>query len=114
MINEAFLICALSLPSLSARNHSHFASIGKDHGVVFNAGSNQKPPTELEIAHEEAKLKSWIRKNNPDCEIYIHEKPQAELLREHGYEKVPLLWRGQQIWIRRKPTSDQKLTQTSA
>lgn len=86
MINALFLICALSLPAA----HSGHAQMTE---------SNQ-------IERELKRLRDFIHKNNPDAEVFITPKGQADKLKEHGYEKIPFTWRDQEIWIQRKPRPD--------
>lgn len=85
---EAFLICALSLP---AKHHTRPAIVA------------------WQMSSEESQLRDWLHKNNPDAEIFIHPKPKRDILKEHGYEKVPFTWRGNEIWIQRKPKPGQKM-----
>lgn len=94
MIAEVFLVCALALP----------------------AASHTRPPIISYHAtkSEQERLENWIRKNNPDAEVFIHPEPQAERLKKHGWEKVPFTWRGNEIWIQRKPKSDRKMMETAA
>jgi aromatic ring-cleaving dioxygenase len=49
---------------------------------------------------EKDELVDWLKKNNPDVEVVIHPNPK---LKGPGWERVPLRWKGQQIWIRQKP-----------
>lgn len=88
MTTELFLICALSLP---ATHHSR----------------PEITPWQM-VRSEVDRLKDFIHKNNPDAEIFIHPEPQEEKLREYGWEKVPFTWRGNKIWIKRKPNPDVK------
>lgn len=92
---KLFLVCALSLPA------SHFT-----RPVIVSY--------HMANGNEEERLRRWLRKNNPDAEIFIHDNPQEDLLKEHGFEKVPFTWRGKQIWIRRKEKSDQHKLQEAA
>lgn len=64
------------------------------------------------MASEEDRIRDWIKKNNPGAEVFIHPEPQEEKLKEDGWEKVPFTWRGNKIWIQRKPRSDQKKMRT--
>lgn len=93
MVKEAFLICALAVPAF---NFPH---------VKLMEGNY--------IQKEEEQLKDWLRKNNPDAEIFIHPNPQEEKLKEYGWERVPFVYNDKQIWIRRKPAHD-KSPKTSA
>jgi hypothetical protein len=52
---------------------------------------------------ERKKLIDWLRKSNPDAEVFIHPAPQEGKLKEAGWERVPFTWRGEKIWIRRGP-----------
>lgn len=93
MIAEAFLICALALPSPSftwPRIVPWFAS------------------------NEEEKLTDWLRKHNEIDEVFIHENPQEDKLKDHGWERVPFTINGKKIWIKRKPHADQKMMEVSA
>lgn len=84
---ELFLMCSLSLPAMSFTRPP----------MVVWFGSN-----------EEARLVAWLRKNNKDAEIFIHENPRVDKLKEYGYERIPFSYNNQQIWIRRKPVSDKR------
>lgn len=79
----AFLICALSIPST---NFTHPAI------VSYHAAKS-----------EQESLEDFLHKNNPGAEIFIHPKPQKDKLKEVGFERVPFTWRGNEIWIKRKP-----------
>lgn len=92
MIDVVFLICALSLPA------SHFT---------------HPPVVPWHMDSDEDKLKEWLRKNNPDAEVFIHPNPQEGKLKEDGWERVPIVYRGKQIWIKRKPQSDKKLLRST-
>lgn len=83
---ELFLICALSLPST--------------HHTRPEITPWQMVKSEIE------RLKDFIHKNNPDAEIFIHPNPQEDVLRKNGWERVPFEWRGNKIWIKRKPKAD--------
>lgn len=63
---------------------------------------------------EEEKLTEWLRKNNPDAEVFINERPQEDELKQNGWERVPINWRGKQIWIKRKPATDKRLMETQS
>lgn len=94
MIKELFLTCALAAP---AYNFTHVKLTEENH-----------------IQKEEEQLKEWLRKNNPDAEVFITPKGQTDRLKEHGYERVPFNWRGNEIWIRRKEISDRNAIEESA
>lgn len=93
MIAEAFLVCALSLPS---------PSFTRPAIVSYQAAKS-----------EEERLKDFIHKNDPDAEVFITPKGQEGKLKEHGFERLPFTWRGNEIWIQRKPRSDQKLLESA-
>lgn len=94
MIAECFLVAALALPA------SYFT---------------RPPIVSWSMAKsEEDRLRDWIRKHNEVEEIFIHPEPQEEVLHKNGWEKVPFTWRGNKIWIKRKPKSDQKHFERSA
>jgi hypothetical protein len=88
-MKELFLACALALPS---------ANFTQPAVVSYQAAKS-----------EQERLTDWLRKNNPGAEVFIHPEPQAGKLKDYGWEKVPFTWRGNQIWIKRKPKSDKKL-----
>lgn len=93
MIAEAFLICALAVP-----------------------GTNYTRPPIVSwhlIKSEEDRLRDWLRKNNPDADVFIHPEPAVDRLKEDGWEHVPFTWRGNQIWIKRKPWSDKKIKESA-
>lgn len=96
MINELFLVCALSLPA------THFT---RPPIVHYFAESN-----------EEEKLKEWLRKHNEIDDVFITPRGSAEDLRRHGWERVPFTIHDKEIWIQRKPKSDakQRRMETSA
>lgn len=83
-----FLLCALALPP------SNFT----------------RPPVVSHYAakSEEQKLRDFIERNAPGAEVFIHPNPQRDRLKEYGWERVPFTWRGNDIWIKRKPASDDK------
>lgn len=89
MIPEAFLICALAVP---ATHHTRPRII----------------PWMMSEESEKKRIEDFIKKNNPDAEVFIHPEPQEELLKNHGWERVPFTWRGNKIWIKREPKRDQK------
>lgn len=90
------MVCALSLPST---HHSW-------PGIV---------PYQM-IKSEVDRLKEFIHKTDPEAEIFITPQGQEGRLKEYGWERVPWTWRGNQIWIQRKPATDhgKKLISTSA
>lgn len=90
MISELFLICAMNLPPMAWNGPPRVKAIQM-------------------MDREEQRLRDWIHKNNPDADIFIYPNPQEETLKENGYERVPFTWRGNQIWIKRKPQSDKKM-----
>lgn len=93
-MTKLFLVCALCLPQ------AHFT---RPAIVSYQTAKS-----------EEEQLKDWLRKNNPDAEVFITPKGQADKLKEYGFEKVPFTWKGNEIWIQRKPKSDQKRLQECA
>jgi hypothetical protein len=56
---------------------------------------------------EEEKIRDFIHKGAPDAEIFIHENPQEDKLKENGWERVPFVWGGKKIWIKREPKKNQ-------
>lgn len=92
MIAEIFLTCALASPA-----------------VNFTHPPIEKPifAVQDQVKKEIQDLTDFIRKHNPDAEVFITPKGDAERLKEYGWEKVPFTWRDQEIWIQRKPKSDQ-------
>ena len=87
-MNPLFLMAALAAQPLGA------------------TGYQITPHMAANIFEERRQLEEWLRKNNPDAEIFIHPDPQVDKLEEAGFERVPFTWRGNKIWIRRKPHSD--------
>lgn len=79
MVIEAFLICALSAPAFNFTRPAFMAS------------------------SERERLVDWLRKNNPDADVFISPVVDEDKLREMGYERVPFRWRDNEIWIQRKP-----------
>lgn len=99
---EAILICALSLPG---------ASFTRPALVTYH----QPAVTTYQMAKsEQERLEKFIRKNNPGADVFITPKGQTDKLHEYGWERVPFTWRGNEIWIQRKPKSDQKLMEAAA
>jgi hypothetical protein len=92
MIAELFLIAALSPRPMSVAHAGTRAAINAYH---------------LMKSTDEEKLTRWIRKNNPDAEVFITPRGDAEKLKEHGWERLPFSWNNKEIWIKRKPKSDQ-------
>lgn len=89
MLRETFLFCAMSLP---ATNFTR-PPIASYHAMK----------TEEEQLRD---LENWIKKNNPGAEVFIHENPQVERLKQDGWERTPINFKDKQIWIKRKPESD--------
>lgn len=85
MIPEVFLVCALAVPS-TYHSRPWFAS-----------------------QDEKSKIVDWIRKWNPGSDVFIHPQPQEDKLKEDGWERFPATWKGEKIWIKRKPKSDRFL-----
>lgn len=50
-----------------------------------------------------------LKKIHDADEVFIHEAPQEEKLKEYGFEKYPATYKGKQIWIKRKPHFDKKM-----
>lgn len=69
-----------------------------------------KPDYRLTMT-ESKRLEDWIKKYNPDVEVFIHPNPQRDKLKEYGWERIPLKYKDNEIWIQRKPARD---TKTSA
>lgn len=90
MLTKTILTCALGLSSFGWKGHTRIEG------------------TKILAQSEEQRLRNWIHKNNPGCEIFITPKGQAEKLKEYGWEKVPFMWRGNEIWIQRKPAEDKR------
>lgn len=85
---EALLICALALPS---------ARFTWPRMVSYHIAPS-----------EEERLREWLRRKGGAEEVFIHPNPQTDLLKREGWERVPIKWRDNEIWIRRKPISDKK------
>ncbi len=62
------------------------------------------------MSSEEKDIRDFIKKHYPGAEIFIHKKPQREILKEHGWERLPFNWKDSEIWIQRKPKDDGKKT----
>lgn len=86
--------CELSLPS------THFT-----HPTIIPYKS---------ASNEEEQLKNWLKKHDEIEDVFITPKGQADKLKEYGWERVPFTHNGNEIWIQRKPKSDQKLMGESA
>lgn len=86
IIPTIFLICALTEPSLNF-NHPMMANMS-DYSSEVNA------------------IKDFIKKHVPSAEIVITPKDQDM----PGWEKFPLRWREMQVWIRRKPVNDKRVS----
>lgn len=78
-----FLICAMSLPSL---NHTRPAI------TPWSMAKN-----------EEDQLKDFIRKNEPEAEVKITPRGNSKKWKEYGWEKIPWIWKDNEIWIKRHP-----------
>lgn len=91
MIAELFLVCALATPA---------ANFPRVHMVEHNY-----------IHDELEQLQEWIRQNNPGAEIHIVQGDgDSAILKKNGWERLPFSWRGCQVWIRRKPYTDEAPT----
>lgn len=91
---EVFLICAMALP---ASNFTRPAI------VSWHAAKS-----------EEEQLKDWLKKHDEIDDVFITPKGQRDKLKEYGWEQVPFTWKDNEIWIQRKPKTDQKLMGASA
>ena len=91
---DLFLICALCLPS---------PLFSRPAIVGYQAMGN-----------EEDEIRKFLQKNNPGAEVYFTPKGQEDKLKEHGWERVPFTWKGNEVWIQRKPKSDKKPLKYSA
>lgn len=94
MICELFLICAMSLPS---PNFIHPAL------VSYHAARS-----------EEDLLRDNLRKHPEIEDVFITPEGTENVLRKHGWSKAPFSINGKEVWIQRKPKSDQKIIGTSA
>lgn len=88
VIEAIFLVCAMSLPS----------SFHTWPGIVSYHAANS----------EEKDIRDFIKRHHPDAEIFIHPVPDDKRLKDHGWERVPFNWKGNEVWIQRKPKPDQK------
>lgn len=91
---EAFLVCALALPA---------ASFTRPAILSWFAAKS-----------EEDRLKEWLKKPGGIEDVFITPKGAADRLREYGWERVPFTWKNKEIWVQRKPKSDQHRLQESA
>lgn len=89
MIPAAFLMCALSLNS---PNFTH------------------QPILSWHVARsEEDALADELRKNGDIEDVFITPKGDRERLRNYSWDRLPWTINGKEIWIQRKPKSDQRL-----
>ena len=90
-MNALFLICALSLPA----THYHLEITDDDRARI----------------EEIRKIREFINKVHPGAGIVIVPpgSQDDELLRDSGLERLPFTYRGDQIYIRRKPVSDKPM-----
>lgn len=86
-MTELFLIVALALPP----RHFQHAPILPYH-----------------IKSEEEDLIDIFKIGDEYEDVFIHENPQTEKLKENGWERFPVDYFNKQIWIKRKPRSDRK------
>jgi hypothetical protein len=91
MIASAFLLCAMALPA------SHFTRPPMVHWQMAKS--------------EEEQLRDWIRENNPDAQVHISPAPPED---EHRWERAPMTWNGNGIWIKPKPKTEQRMVGVSA
>jgi len=89
-MNELILACALALPPANFMSSPYHV-----------------------MKSEYDQLVEWLRKNNPDAEVFIHPTPQEDKLKDAGFERVPFTWRGNHIWIRRKEVSDKYIRRSA-
>lgn len=89
MINALFLVAALAPQPMS------FVHAGLNQGAIqgFHAM----------VKSEEEQIKDWIISHGDVAEVFIHENPQEDKLKEFGWERFPGSHKGKQIWIRWKP-----------
>lgn len=81
---EAFIVCALAMPPSSFTR----PTIASYHAM-----------NDEEIAER-------IRQIYDVEEVFIHEHPQVDKLKEYGWEKFPAKWKDKEIWIKRRPATD--------
>jgi hypothetical protein len=91
LIELAFLICALALPS---------ANFNRPSIVSWHA-----------VRNEEDALRDGLRKHPEIDDVFITPEGTEDTLRDHGWSKAPFSINGKQVWIHRKPKSDQKYDQ---
>lgn len=91
-MKELFLLAALALPS----SYHTWPAIVSYHAM-----------TDEEFANR-------LRKLPAVEDVFIHESPQEDKLKENGWERFPATYKDKQIWIRRKPASDKRAIKTSA
>lgn len=88
-----FLLCALAIPS------SNFT---RPTIVSYHAAKN-----------EEDQVKDFIRDKDPYANVLITPKADPDRMKKEGWERVPFRWKDNEIWIQRKPRSDQKLGESA-
>ncbi len=79
MLKELFLTCAMALPSPEFTKPDYRLSESEQREVV-----------------------AWIRKHEPDLTVFVHPNPQGDVLRKYGWQKVPLKYKENEIWIQRR------------
>lgn len=99
MIASLFLSCALALHPVSAR------WLGSERGSW--------PMQEMmpDLAKEIEALREFIRHYEPGAQIHISVPEQKP--KEIGWQQLPFLWRGMQIWIRRFPNYDKRVEEAA-
>lgn len=118
MVIEAFLICALLAGcaekrtaesyGYSFKNQKGFVGDTSDGVLIYPpdalsapAFNFTRPP--LMASSEREQLIDWLRKNNPEADVFISPKVDEGKLKEQGWERVPFRWKDNEIWIQRKP-----------
>jgi hypothetical protein len=96
LIQALFLSCALALHPASTR------WLGSERGSFL-----MMP----DLAKEIEALRAFIRRYEPGAEIHI--SPEEQKPKGQAWERVPFMWRGLGIWIRRFPNYDKRVEEAA-
>lgn len=58
--------------------------------------------------NEEDQLKDALKKHPEIEDVFIHEDPKADRLKDGGWFEMPYTINGKGVWIKQKPKTDEK------
>lgn len=68
-----------------------------------------RPPIVSWKAMSDDEFTDTLKRIHGFDEVFIHEAPQKDKLKDAGFERYPATYKDKEIWIRRKPVHDRKM-----